>query len=78
MDRFKDSLTQTIGINLLYGLLSPRVDNWGHIGGLVGGALVALLLGPHLRPRRRKGETVLEDMPPVGILKYRAGLRSAQ
>ncbi len=30
-----------IGINLVFGLTMPGIDNWGHIGGLVGGALVA-------------------------------------
>ncbi|NJN81120.1 MAG: rhomboid family intramembrane serine protease [Caldilineaceae bacterium] len=30
-----------IGINLVLGLSLPGIDNWGHMGGLVGGALVA-------------------------------------
>ena len=36
-------------INLVYGL-SPGsgIDNWGHIGGLVGGALFAWFAGPEL------------------------------
>jgi rhomboid protease GluP len=34
-------------INLVIGL-SPGIDNWGHIGGLVGGLLVAFLGGPLL------------------------------
>jgi rhomboid protease GluP len=34
-------------INLLIGL-SPGIDNWGHLGGLVGGALFAWLAGPVL------------------------------
>ena len=33
------------GINLVIGL-SPGIDNWGHVGGLLGGALLAWLLGP--------------------------------
>jgi membrane associated rhomboid family serine protease len=39
-------LWQTLLINLVYGLSNPRIDNWGHMGGMVGGALAALLLGP--------------------------------
>lgn len=30
-----------IVINLIFGLNTPGIDNWGHIGGLIGGALVA-------------------------------------
>lgn len=34
-------------INLLIGL-SPGIDNWGHLGGLIGGSLFALFGGPIL------------------------------
>jgi rhomboid protease GluP len=33
------------GINLFIGL-TPGIDNWGHVGGLAGGAVLAWLLGP--------------------------------
>ena len=36
------------GVNLFIGL-SPGIDNWGHIGGLVGGSLFAWFGGPVLR-----------------------------
>lgn len=36
------------GINLFIGL-SPGIDNWGHIGGLIGGGLLAWFGGPVLR-----------------------------
>jgi rhomboid protease GluP len=35
-------------INLLIGL-SPGIDNWGHLGGLIGGVSFAWLAGPVLR-----------------------------
>ena len=35
-----------IVINLIFGLSMPGIDNWGHIGGLIGGALVAWGLLP--------------------------------
>lgn len=35
------------GINLIIGL-SPSIDNWGHIGGLVGGSLFTWFGGPLL------------------------------
>lgn len=34
-------------INLVIGL-SPGIDNWGHVGGLMGGAAVAWVMGPRL------------------------------
>jgi len=36
-------------INLFLGLSSPGIDNWGHIGGLIGGVLYAWFAGPVLR-----------------------------
>lgn len=35
-----------IVINLIFGLSAGYIDNWGHIGGLLGGALVALGIMP--------------------------------
>jgi rhomboid protease GluP len=35
-------------INLLIGL-SPGIDNWGHVGGLIGGTLLAWFAGPLYR-----------------------------
>jgi rhomboid protease GluP len=39
-----------IVINLLFGLSANNIDNWGHIGGLLGGAFVALGLLPRYEP----------------------------
>jgi rhomboid protease GluP len=38
-----------IGLNLIFGLTVPGIDNWGHIGGLVGGAVVAYGLLPRYK-----------------------------
>ncbi len=38
-----------IVINLVFGLTAGSVDNWGHMGGLAGGALVAWGLLPRYR-----------------------------
>lgn len=35
----------------LIGLLSPQVDNWSHLGGLLGGVIAAMLLLDYPRPR---------------------------
>ena len=34
-----------IGINLLFGFMNPGIDNYGHIGGLIGGIVLAMALG---------------------------------
>ena len=34
-----------IAVNLFIGL-PPGIDNWGHVGGLLGGAIFAWLAGP--------------------------------
>ena len=50
-DRFKVALRQIIqvaAINFLIGL-SPGIDNWGHFGGLIGGALFSWFAGPILK-----------------------------
>lgn len=39
-----------IAINLIFGLSVPFIDNWGHIGGLLGGAVVAWGLLPRYQP----------------------------
>jgi rhomboid protease GluP len=37
-------------VNLIIGL-TPGIDNWGHIGGLIGGTLFAWFGGPLLQPQ---------------------------
>jgi len=48
-------LGTTLAINLMFGLLVHNIDNWGHIGGLLGGAASAFLLGPRLVVERPVG-----------------------
>lgn len=42
------SIIQIAVINLLIGL-TPGIDNWGHVGGLLGGGLFALIAAPVYR-----------------------------
>jgi rhomboid protease GluP len=45
------ALTQVIviaAVNLMIGL-SPGIDNWGHVGGLIGGTLFAWFAGPQMK-----------------------------
>lgn len=38
-------LVPVVLINLFIGFAIPGIDNWGHIGGLVGGAFAAMIVG---------------------------------
>ncbi|MCA1953604.1 MAG: rhomboid family intramembrane serine protease [Anaerolinea sp.] len=39
-----------VAINLLIGVSSSGIDNWGHLGGLLGGLMFAAFAGPILKP----------------------------
>ncbi|MHC1784110.1 MAG: rhomboid family intramembrane serine protease [Anaerolineaceae bacterium] len=49
-----------IGINLVLGL-SPGIDNWGHLGGLLGGLVFAWTAGATWKLRPEMGELVVSD-----------------
>jgi membrane associated rhomboid family serine protease len=58
-----------IGINLVFGLAQPGIDNWGHMGGLVGGALVtAGMLPRYRRPAViTYGANLMEEEPRTSM-----------
>ncbi|XP_073126207.1 RHOMBOID-like protein 10, chloroplastic [Henckelia pumila] len=60
-------ITQVIVLNMAIGLLSQGIDNWGHIGGLLGGAAVSWFLGPawEIESISRNGRKVLTDKAPI-------------
>jgi rhomboid protease GluP len=47
-------------INLLLGL-TPGIDNWGHLGGLIGGLMVSWFGGPKYELAGAMGDFSLED-----------------
>jgi rhomboid protease GluP len=47
---FGPRLFVIIGFNLFYGFANTGIDNWGHIGGLVGGYLVGNAIGLYKEP----------------------------
>lgn len=47
-----------IGINLMYGFIQPGIDNWGHIGGLIGGFLAGNAVGLYGERRLTKNKVV--------------------
>jgi rhomboid protease GluP len=58
--RMLGNLLLVIVVNLGLGL-SPGIDNWGHVGGLIGGAIFAWLAGPILEVGGEYPSLVLVD-----------------
>ena len=58
---------------VIYGLMSSRVSNAGHIGGFIAGALVGHLFGPNFRKsyvsRRSRWNTEQTEFQNAGLLK---------
>lgn len=66
------NMVVVLGANLVFGLVSQGIDNWGHVGGMVGG----LLLGTALLPRYA-APTVIGPTGNVAIPTRPAPLRIA-
>mmetsp|Transcript_1599 Transcript_1599/g.9858 ORF Transcript_1599/g.9858 Transcript_1599/m.9858 type:complete len:345 (-) Transcript_1599:1170-2204(-) len=70
LGRRGDAQLQSIGrvlmMNLVLGMVSPGIDNWGHLGGLLGGVAFAYLFGPNYVAERRGRKVVQVDRPPLG------------
>jgi len=58
--RIVRNVLQVAAINFIFGL-SPGIDNWGHLGGAIGGGLVAWFGGPEFRFAGTMLELHLED-----------------
>ncbi|KAJ8430155.1 hypothetical protein Cgig2_005517 [Carnegiea gigantea] len=54
----------------MIGLLSKGIDNWGHLGGLLGGAAISWLVGPAWKYQYtdRDGRRVFADRAPISYL----------
>lgn len=66
------TFAQILGLNLLLGLMVPNIDQFAHLGGLIGGALAAGVVGmPDLRNRNidvPAGERVIASLLLVLML----------
>ncbi|MEL6346474.1 MAG: rhomboid family intramembrane serine protease [Myxococcota bacterium] len=48
------ALAPYLGFSILSGLSAENVDNWGHLGGLLGGIALMTVLDPEVLPDRRE------------------------
>jgi membrane associated rhomboid family serine protease len=49
---FRKRLLPWVGLNLFIGAVVPFIDNLGHVGGLIGGSVLALFLRNRVIPRK--------------------------
>ena len=66
-----------IGVSVLSGLNSENVDNWSHLGGLIGGMTLITILDPEVLPGRaamnrrvRIGVLVVMAMATFGLYRW--------
>ena len=59
------NIVMVVVVNLMMGL-QPGIDNWGHLGGLLGGLAFAWFAGPLLTPRREVDGIHFEDSRGMG------------
>nr|AGS10095.1 RBL protein [Chimonanthus praecox] len=63
-------IANVIALNMIIGLMSKSIDNWGHLGGLLGGAAISWFVGPAWRYERQLGDgrSVFVDRAPICLL----------
>ncbi|KAI3968558.1 hypothetical protein MKW92_022068 [Papaver armeniacum] len=66
-------VAQVIALNMVIGLLSKGIDNWGHLGGLLGGAAMSWFVGPAwtYEGRTSDGRSVFVDKAPFSYITKR-------
>lgn len=64
--RIVRNVIQVALINFLLGL-SPGIDNWGHLGGAIGGAALAWFGGPELGLTGQAPDLHLQDKTPSNL-----------
>ena len=70
-DHMQRGLAQTIVVNLIMGAVSPMIDQWGHVGGFLGGIAMASAFGPRLKMvGLPNGTSALIDQPLVRLPRY--------
>lgn len=66
-DQYLQHIMRVITLNMAIGILFKGIDNWGHAGGLLGGAAASWLLGPawKLESIWPGGHKALVDRAPI-------------
>ncbi|NJO04342.1 MAG: rhomboid family intramembrane serine protease [Chloroflexaceae bacterium] len=69
-ERQFQSMLMLIGFNLVFGFFASNViDNWGHLGGLIGGVAAAFLLVPRFSLEQGFfARTLVRRVNPLGIV----------
>ena len=61
-----------MALTLVFGLMIPQIDNYGHMGGLLAGAAVAYAIGPRLKVTRNgpMGAPYYADCPLLQLPRF--------
>ena len=75
-----DAVGQTMITNIFLGLMLPQIDQWGHVGGAIGGGIISYLFGPRLylsefssiddETDMRRPQRVVIDRPIICVPGY--------
>lgn len=68
------ALAPYLGFSILSGLSAENVDNWGHLGGLVGGVVLMTVLDPELLPEQREANARTRQIVLGLLLAVTVGL----
>ena len=63
-EQIKNNILQTLFVNLVLGFQQTSIDQWAHLGGALGGAVMAFFVGPRLYyTRTPRGRLAVVDRP---------------
>ena len=65
--KFGWALVPYLGFSLISGLGSENIDNWSHLGGLVGGAVLMTILSPALSVENKRRNRIIQRAS-VGLM----------
>jgi membrane associated rhomboid family serine protease len=74
--KFGWALVPYLGFSLLSGLSADNVDNWGHLGGLLGGTILMTLLAPEVGELWKRRNTQVRWGALVLLLATVIGLKT--
>ena len=66
--KFGWALVPYLGFSLISGLSAENVDNWGHLGGLIGGAVLMTFMAPETSPEIARRNTWVRRLTVAACL----------